>query len=66
MTPEEREAITATMHPSLRRTFVYLPEPAKATKEEFDAAFPIPPERIRRFCRDWRTALRASAESEPA
>lgn len=66
MTPEERIAREG-LHPSVAATFVYLPDPANATDEEFAAAFPIPKERRVRFYRDWRAALLAQqAERDSA
>ena len=40
MTPEELEKEIAELHPSVRVTFVYLPDPRTATREQLDEAFP--------------------------
>lgn len=67
MTPEEIAAREG-LHPSVLANFVYLPDPAAAADAELKAAFPIPPERVVRFFRDWQRAVREQqrAESESA
>lgn len=66
LTPEQLAKEIAELHPAIRASFVYLPDPRTATREEMDEAFPCLRTNKVKAVRLWLEARERHLAAQPA